>query len=94
MDFECGKGAMPNQRDVILERETNLKIQVFNQSDELFVPNGKEVHFFGDNFGEVLAFETIGYQHESEAFILSAIKWYADYLGFSKMKIYRNNPIL
>lgn len=93
MRFQCLKGGMPNQRDIIYNKTTGCKIQVFNQREELFLPEKNEVHFFGDNFGDVLAFETIGYQNESEAFIRAAIEWYAEYLGCPKMKIYRNNPI-
>ena len=94
MNFECLQGGMPEQRDIICERSINLRIQVFNQKNELFKPNKSEVHFYGDNYGEILAFETIGYQNQSEALIKDAINWYAVYLGFPEMKIYSVNPIL
>lgn len=94
MDFECRKGLMPNQRDIICDRDGSLQIQVFNQREELFKPDRNEVHFFGDNFGEILAFETIGYHSESETLIKDAIQWYAQYLGYPQMKIYNRNPIL
>ncbi|TZF83106.1 hypothetical protein FW774_12455 [Pedobacter sp. BS3] len=93
MKFECRQGCMPNQRDIIYDRKTSLQIQVFNQRDELFVPGKNEVHFYGDNFGDILAFETIGYRNESEALIRDAIKWYAAYLGCPGMIIYAANPL-
>ena len=93
MKFECRKGLMPHQRDVICDKEGELKIQVFNLREELFHSQESEVHLFGDNFGDILAFETINYHNQSEHLIRDAIMWYAQYLGNPQMEIFKDNPI-
>lgn len=79
-------------RDLIYDQGGSLRIQVFNRETELFTPSVSEVHYFGDYFGEELAFETIGYNGETEEDLEAMVRWYANWIGYPAMKIYKKLP--
>ena len=91
-EFECRRHPEFPNRDVICHKHSNFKIQVIDLRTSTFRPMMAEVHYFGDNHGDELAFETIHYFKQSEAFILAAIDWYASYLEYTGMKVYTKRP--
>jgi hypothetical protein len=91
--FYCRRNIKTPFRDVIYHDSSGFKMQVFNLQSERFIPDGREVHFFGDNHGDILAFESIGYNNHNLSLVTAAIRWYADYLEYGEMTIYKHNPI-
>lgn len=53
-----------NDRHLIINAATELAVQTFSLEREPFTPHGDELHLFGDDHGEWLAFETVGWQGE------------------------------
>jgi hypothetical protein len=92
MAFICLQNPHYPFRDIIYHQESKFKVQVYNMQHEHFVPNANEVHFFGDDHGDELAFETVSYNNQSERFIKAAIAWYSLYIAYPEMKVYRKNP--
>jgi hypothetical protein len=81
-------------RDLIYDQGGTLRLQVFNRQTERFKPSAFELHYYGDNFGEELVFETIGYKGENEQDIEALIRWYSHWIGYPKMKFYKNPPLI
>src|ERR1700761_4469400 len=49
------------ERDIIVHGPTNLRLNVYNLENEDFRPTQGELHIFGDDHGEWLAFGTEGW---------------------------------
>jgi hypothetical protein len=79
-------------RNVIVHGETGLKVSVFGLEVEDYKPTPGEIHIFGDDHGEWLAFETEGWSMESIDIITGAVVWYARYLDYSEMNITTDDP--
>lgn len=79
-------------RDVIHSRDTGLKIRVFCLSDERFNPQESEIQLFGYANSKLYAFETINISAEDALDVVSAIQWYADYVGEPEMEILPEDP--
>ena len=79
-------------RDVIHSRDTGLKIRVFCLSDERFSPQENEIQLFGYANSKLYAFETINIAAEDALDVVSAIQWYADYVGEPEMEILPEDP--
>lgn len=80
-------------RDLIYDQGGSLRVQVFRRRREEFKPVPSEIHFYGDYFGEELAFETIGYKGEEEQAVEGLIRWYAQWIGFPQMQLFREPPL-
>jgi hypothetical protein len=81
-------------RDLIYDQGGSLRVQVFKRQTELFTPSKSEIHFYGDYYGEELAFETIGYHGEDEEAVEGLIRWYARWIGFPDMRLYKSPPMI
>jgi len=79
-------------RDVIHSRDTGLKIRVFCLNNERFTPQENEIQLFGYAHGKLYAFETINIAAEDALDVVSAIQWYADYVGDPEMEILPEDP--
>lgn len=79
-------------RDVIHSRDTGLKIRVFCLSNERFNPQESEIQLFGYANDKLYAFETINISAEDALDVVSAIQWYADYVGEPEMEILPEDP--
>jgi hypothetical protein len=79
-------------RDVIHSRDTGLKIRVFCLSDERFRAQENEIQLFGYANDKLYAFETINIAAEDALDVVSAIQWYADYVGEPEMEILPEDP--
>lgn len=79
-------------RDVIRERDGNLRILVYCLKNENFKAQPDELQFYGENNGSFLAFETSGYDGEDPLQIIEALRWYADYIGNPRMEILVEDP--
>lgn len=79
-------------RDVIHSRDTGLKIRVFCLSDERFRPQESEIQLYGYAHEKLYAFETINISAEDALDVVSAIQWYADYVGEPEMEILPEDP--
>ncbi len=79
-------------QDVIRHRDGNLRIRVCSLETYDFDPNDDELQFYGDDNGELLAFETIGYDGADPLLVIEAIRWYADYIENPKMEILAEDP--
>jgi hypothetical protein len=79
-------------RDVIHSRDTGLKIRVFCLNNERFTPQENEIQLFGYAHDKLYAFETINIAAEDALDVVSAIQWYADYVGAPEMEILPEDP--
>jgi hypothetical protein len=79
-------------RDVIHSRDTGLKVRVFCLEDEQFTPEDEEIQLYGYADKKLYAFETINIAAEDALDVVSAIQWYAEYIGFPKMEILPEDP--
>jgi hypothetical protein len=80
------------ERDVIVHGETGLRVNVFGLEVDNYRPTHGELHIFGDDHGELLAFETEGWSWESMDIITGAVVWYARYLDYPEMNIQTEDP--
>jgi len=80
------------ERDVIVHGESGLRVHVFGLEADNYAPAPGELHIFGDDHGEWLAFETEGWSSESMQIITGAVIWYAHCLDYSEMNIQTNDP--
>lgn len=62
--------------DFIIDRINELIIEVI-PDDENFIRDRNEVVYYGSDFGDPLAFQTVGYKNQPELYIKQAIMWYA-----------------
>ena len=84
---------LPGQtRDVIVHGETGFKINVFRLEKEIFVPKDGELHVFGKDKKEWLAFETCGWNAEKLAIMSAAVLWYSEYIGFFEIQLTFTDP--
>lgn len=81
-----------NDHHVIVHEATDLRVQTFSLENEPFTPDAKEIHLFGDDHGEWLAFETMGWQGEDVSILRGAMVWYARYLDYADMLIIEDDP--
>lgn len=79
-------------RDVIRHRDGDLRIKVFCLSRDEFEPDPAELQFYGNDQGELLAFETSHYNGDDPLLIIEAIRWYADYIENPRMEILAEDP--
>ena len=79
-------------RDVIHSRDTTLKIRVFCLDDDNFEPDNSEIQLYGYAEKKLYAFETINIKAEDAIDVLSAIKWYAEYIDFPGMEVLPDDP--
>ncbi|WP_207425845.1 hypothetical protein [Pedobacter sp. SYSU D00535] len=79
-------------RDVIRHRDGNLRIKVFCLNREEFEPDPGELQFYGNDNGDLLAFETSGYDGSDPLLVIEAIRWYADYIDNPRMEILAEDP--
>jgi hypothetical protein len=77
---------------VIVHRETGTKVNVFGLEVENYQPGPGELHIFGDDHREWLAFETEGWNGEHINIIDQAVLWYARYLDYPQMEITTEDP--
>ncbi len=75
------------ERDIILLPETDTRICVYNLGLEPFIPHPAELQFYGDDYGDELAFETIGWKEGELDLIRAGIQWYAGYLDYPEMEL-------
>lgn len=80
------------ERDVIVHDETGLRINVFGLEVDDYHPTTGELHIFGDDYGEWLAFETENWNGEHLDIISQAVVWYARYLDYPEMTIVTEDP--
>ena len=74
-------------RQIIAHGETGLRVNVYHLENEPFYPVMGELHVFGDDHGEWIAFETEGYHPDDLQIFASAVTWYASYLDYPDMQI-------
>jgi len=77
---------------VIVHGQSGLRLNVFSLETQDFRPAPGEIHIFGDDHGEWLAFETDGWTMEDMDIISGAVRWYAIYLDYPFMEITTTDP--
>jgi len=77
---------------VIIHHATGIRVHVFGLEIDNYIPTKGELHIFGDDHGEWLAFETEGWNGESLDIITQAVVWYARYLDYPQMQITEEDP--
>jgi hypothetical protein len=80
------------ERHVIVHGETGLRVHVFGLEADNYRPTPGELHIFGEDHGEWLAFETEGWSMEGMDIITGAVVWYARYLDYPEMQLTRDDP--
>ena len=79
-------------KDIIYHRDGTLRIGVYCLDAGGFTANYEEVQFFADDHGEMLVFETMGYNGEEPGLIIEAIRWYASYIQNPGLEILADDP--
>ena len=79
--------------DIICFWDRELRIRVSSLTGSPLFEDPNELLYYGDDFGCPIAFQTINYQGEDAELIISAIKWYAEYLGSPAMVVSKENPL-
>ena len=64
------------KRDIIINTSKNLSIEVFAMFDE-FLFDPEEIQYYGDDHGDPLIFQTVGYSGQQTLDIELSILWYA-----------------
>ena len=80
------------KKETIHDRESKLKVRVFDALKSTFKPCKGEVQFFVTAGNETLVFETQGYKKHKNVLILHMIAWYCMYLGLIGAQIHANWP--
>jgi hypothetical protein len=82
------------ERHTIVHGPTGLRLQVYSLEQEGFLPTEGQLHVFGDDHGEWLAFETEGWNGGEIQVFSNAVLWYAAYLDYPFMEITTIDPRL
>jgi hypothetical protein len=80
------------ERDIIIHGATGLCVNVFGLEVDDYQPTKGEIHIFGNDHGEWLAFETEGWNGGNLDLITQAVVWYARYLDYPEMNIQTEDP--
>ncbi|SFT09307.1 hypothetical protein [Mucilaginibacter polytrichastri] len=80
------------RRDIIVHGPTGLRLNVYSLENEDFRPAKGELHVFGDDHGEWMAFETEGWNGGDTQIFSNAVLWYAVYLDYPFMEITTDDP--
>lgn len=76
---------------MIVSEGSDLRIAIYHLGIEPFKPTpGKNV-FYGDDHGDLLAFET-PFKAENFNEVSAALKWYATYLDYPEMNLVLRDP--
>lgn len=79
-------------RDLIVNAKCNILIEVFFESRDSFVLEPKEIQYYGDDHGDRLIFQTIGYNGDNLSDIELSIMWYAAiHLDYPEMELLKKN---
>ena len=79
-------------RTTIIHGPTGVRLHVYNLELDDFRPTPGELHIFGDDYGEWLAFETEGWNGGDIQVFSNAVMWYAVYLDYPAMEITTEDP--
>ncbi len=79
-------------RDVIHSRDTALKVKVYCVTEEDYVPDENEIQLFAYAKKKLYAFETINITPDDALDVVSAIRWYAEYIDYPDMEILPEDP--
>jgi hypothetical protein len=77
---------------VIHSRASELKIAVYPVDQIPFAPNKDEIQLYGYLKKSLLVFETIDIDADDSLEMLSAIRWYTNYIGYPNMEILPDDP--
>ncbi len=78
--------------DIIYSRDSELKIAVYNVCQHHYIPHTDEIQLYGYLNDNLLVFETIDIEPEDALEMLTAIKWYTNYIGVPHMEILPDDP--
>jgi hypothetical protein len=77
---------------VIYSRDTDLKVRVYNLNAESFIPDTDEIQLYAYCDSSLLAFETINVTPDDAFDVISAIKWYCNYVDRPDAEILPDDP--
>lgn len=76
-----------NSKDVIHDKNGDEILIVYNLTGEAPILKLDQNHFYGDDHGDELVFETFDKTKFNNEIYMSAIRWYARYLDYPQMEI-------
>ena len=85
-------GADLQSPDVIYSRDTDLRIKVYQLGKMTYLPNENEIQLYGALNEKLIVFETVDIVPEDALEVISAIRWYTDYIGYPEMEILPEDP--
>lgn len=62
--------------EIIQSKVTDIKIKVYNQAQETFLPNPKELQLYAEDKNTTLIFETMDLSVRKGLDVFTAVKWY------------------
>jgi hypothetical protein len=62
--------------EIIQSKVTDIKIKVYDQHQNTFLPNPKELQLYAEDNGTTLIFETVDLSVKKGIDVFTAIKWY------------------
>jgi hypothetical protein len=81
------------EEQAIHDRDTRLKLRVFNKASSVLAPKKGEVRYFITSGESIVAFETEGFRKHGQVAILQMIAWYCLYRGMPDAAIHNNWPL-
>lgn len=76
---------------MIVAEGTDLQIAIYHLGIEPFRHTPGKLVFYGDDHGDLLAFET-AFKAENTDLLTLALKWYAAYLDYPEMNLLLRDP--
>jgi len=62
--------------EIIQSKVTDIKIKVYDQDQETFLPNPNELQLYAEDKNKTLVFETVDLSVKNGIDVFTAIKWY------------------
>ena len=79
--------------DVIYARDSSLRVNVYHLHTTDFLPDMNELQLYTRlPDAQLLAFETVKLNPEDAINLITAIRWYANYIGFPDLEISADDP--
>lgn len=85
-------GADTMSPDIIYSRNSALKIAVYFVDSVPFIAHENEIQLYGYLGDGLLVFETVNISPDDALEVLSAIKWYTNYIGHPEIEILPDDP--
>ncbi|MBW4888745.1 hypothetical protein KXQ82_03430 [Mucilaginibacter sp. HMF5004] len=85
-------GSNPISPDIVYSRDSELKLAVYFTDDMPYVARKDEIQLYGYLNEKLIVFETIDISPDDALEVITAIKWYTQYIGHPEIEILPDDP--